>query len=243
MLCTHYSHCTQHIAHCCNYARSTALVGGLTTLWNVQPLYNTHCTLWANCTMDVVHYSHCTHKKTAIKKSTMRILNWFMKRVVQLIEKKCTLPKNCTNNPLGIMYTKYSRLHCTALHCSNVVCSLAPRDNTWMQCLVWPGTIHCQEALPRMGCWWQLGPECSLLTAHCSLLNQGIFSHFTTIGPGLRLRAKFQSGHTRKTPFLRCFALNPLQIRGVTFSIANVWSQKLGIGTNFCQQTYNGRVL
>ena len=37
---------------------------------------------------------------------------------------------------------------------------------------------------------------------------------------GLLLRAKFNSGRTRKTQFLRCFSLTTLKIRGVTFCIA-----------------------
>ena len=43
---------------------------------------------------------------------------------------------------------------------------------------------------------------------------------------GLLLRAKFNSGPTRKTPFPRCFGLTTLQIRGVTFSIAIFVSKK-----------------
>ena len=52
---------------------------------------------------------------------------------------------------------------------------------------------------------------------------------------GLPLRAKFEAGQTQKRPFLRFFYLNPLQIRGVTFLIAKIWSEKLGMGTHFCQ--------
>ena len=37
------------------------------------------------------------------------------------------------------------------------------------------------------------------------------------LGAGLSLRAKFNSGRTWKTPFLRCFGLKTLQIRGVNF--------------------------
>ena len=38
------------------------------------------------------------------------------------------------------------------------------------------------------------------------------------------LGAKFQSGLTQKT-FFALFSLQPLQLRGVTFSIAKLWSQ------------------
>ena len=61
--------------------------------------------------------------------------------------------------------------------------------------------------------------------------------------PGLSLRAKFNSGRTRKTPFLRCFGSKTLQIRGYFlfqylgtnifqyWSICNKWKEWLN---NFC---------
>ena len=39
---------------------------------------------------------------------------------------------------------------------------------------------------------------------------------------GLPLRAKFNSGQNRTIPFLRCFDLKTIQIRGVTFSICQI---------------------
>ena len=46
---------------------------------------------------------------------------------------------------------------------------------------------------------------------------------------GLPLKAKFQSERTGKTQFLRCFHLNPLQIRGVTICIAKLWFESSGV--------------
>ena len=67
----------------------------------------------------------------------------------------------------------------------------------------------------------------------CIILNitQSVF----LFGSGLPLGAKFLLGRTQKTPFSLCFDLNPLEIRGVTFSIAKFWSEKIGMDTIFCQ--------
>ena len=50
--------------------------------------------------------------------------------------------------------------------------------------------------------------------AHCRVL---LWSQIS--GSGLPLGAKFYLELTKKTPFLRCFDLKTLQIRGVTFEI------------------------
>ena len=57
----------------------------------------------------------------------------------------------------------------------------------------------------------QLGPE--------GRVGEKVKTNVKTFMSGLSLKTKFNSGQTRETPYLCCFGLTTLQIRGVTFFI------------------------
>ena len=76
-------------------------------------------------------------------------------------------------------------------------------------CRVWSTENETSETSDWATIRPQQNPE-----AHCCVLLWIQIS-----GSGLPLGAKFYSEPTKKTPFLRCFDLKTLQIRGVTFEI------------------------
>ena len=59
-----------------------------------------------------------------------------------------------------------------------------------------------------------------------------IFICLFDIYTGLPLGAKFQSERTQKYPFVRCFNLNPIQIRGGSFIDYKIMVRKVSYGHN-----------